>query len=40
MAVYTEVSDEELEAFVAGYGIGQVVSSRISARTVRAVSTE
>ena len=28
MAVYTEVSDEELEAFVAGYGIGQVVSCK------------
>lgn len=26
MAVYTEVSDEELEEFVAGYGIGEVVS--------------
>lgn len=26
MAVYTEVSDEELEAFVAGYGIGEVIS--------------
>jgi homoserine kinase type II len=28
MAVYTEVSDEELEAFVADYGIGQVVSCK------------
>ena len=28
MAVYTEVSDEELEAFVAGYGIGPVVSCK------------
>ncbi len=28
MAVYTEVSDVELEAFVAGYGIGQVVSCK------------
>ncbi len=28
MAVYTEVSDEELEAFVAGYGIGTVVSCK------------
>lgn len=26
MAVYTEVSDEELEAFVAGYDIGEVMS--------------
>lgn len=26
MAVYTEVSDEELEEFAAGYGIGEVVS--------------
>lgn len=26
MAVYTEVSDDELAAFVAGYGIGQVLS--------------
>lgn len=26
MAVYTEVSDEELEAFVAGYDIGEVLS--------------
>ncbi len=28
MAVYTEVSDEELEDFVAGYGIGKVVSCK------------
>ena len=28
MAVYTEVSDEELVAFVAGYGIGPVVSCK------------
>ncbi len=28
MAVYTEVSDVELEAFVAGYGIGPVVSCK------------
>ncbi len=28
MAVYTEVSDEELEAFVAGYRIGPVVSCK------------
>ena len=28
MAVYTEVSDVELEAFVAGYGIGPAVSCK------------
>ena len=28
MAVYTEVSDEELEAFVAGYDIGEVMSCK------------
>jgi len=28
MAVYTEVSDEELEAFVAGYDIGEVLSCK------------
>ncbi|KAA2244214.1 homoserine kinase [Salinarimonas soli] len=28
MAVYTEVSDEELEAFVAGYDIGRVLSCK------------
>ncbi len=28
MAVYTEVSDEELEAFVAEYAIGEVVSCK------------
>ena len=26
MAVYTEFADEELEAFIAGYGIGTVLS--------------
>jgi homoserine kinase type II len=28
VAVYTEVSDEELEAFVAGYDIGAVLSCK------------
>ena len=28
MAVYTEVSDEELEAFIAGYDVGRVVSCK------------
>ena len=29
MAVYTEVSDEELEAFVAGYGIDYAEQHRV-----------
>ena len=28
MAVYTDISDEELEAFVAGYDIGSILSCK------------